>query len=112
MGDLRQAAIDEWKNDFKGYINALDIPKDDYKGIMEYINELPSAQPGWIPTSERLPDVRQWVLCQCRAGIMDVLRLTADGSWNKDYPHTDYMSGFVVAWQPLPKPYREGGQDE
>ena len=46
----RQAAIDEWKNDFKGYIDALDIPKDDYKGIMEYIDELPSARPRgeWI----------------------------------------------------------------
>ena len=73
--------------------------------------QLPSAQPGWIPTSERLPDVRQWVLCQCRAGIMDILRLTADGSWNKNYPHIEYMSGFVVAWMPLPTPYREGGQD-
>ena len=41
----RQAAIEVWKNDFKGYINALDMPKDDYKGIMEYIDELPSAQP-------------------------------------------------------------------
>ena len=41
----RQAAIDEWKKDFKGYINALNMPKDDYDGIMEYIDELPSAQP-------------------------------------------------------------------
>ena len=40
----RQAAIDEWKKDFKGYINALNMPKDDYDGIMEYIDELPSAQ--------------------------------------------------------------------
>jgi len=41
----RQAAIDEWKNDFKGYVNALNIPRDDYNGIMAYIDELPSAQP-------------------------------------------------------------------
>lgn len=66
------------------------------------------CRPMWIPCSERLPEVRQWVLCQCRAGIMDVLRLTADGSWNKNYPHTEYMSGFVVAWMPLPEPY--GGE--
>lgn len=47
MDDLisRQAAIEEWKNDFKGYVNALNIPRDDYNGIMEYIDELPSAQP-------------------------------------------------------------------
>lgn len=60
----------------------------------------------WIPTSERLPKVREWVLCQCRAGIMDVLRLTEDGSWNKNYPHAEYMSGFVIAWMPLPEPWK------
>ena len=38
-----QVTIDEWKNDFKGYVNLLDIPRDDYNGIMEYIDELPSA---------------------------------------------------------------------
>ena len=77
--------------------------------IYEKIKALPPAEPRWIPCNERLPKVRQWVLCQCRAGIMDVLRLTADGSWNKDYPYTDYMSGFVVAWMPLPDAY---GVDE
>ena len=41
----RQLAIDEWKNDFRGYVNALNLPRDDYNGIIEYIDELPSAQP-------------------------------------------------------------------
>jgi len=56
MNDLisRQAAIDEWKNDFKGYVNALDIPRDDYNGIMAYIDEVPSAQPNLQPTCNNL----------------------------------------------------------
>ena len=29
----------EWIEDFKSYINELDIPKDDYNGIMEYIDD-------------------------------------------------------------------------
>lgn len=33
--------IIEWKNDFKGYVNALSMPRDDCNGIMEYIDELP-----------------------------------------------------------------------
>lgn len=65
------------------------------------------CRPMWIPCSERLPAVRKWVLCYCRAGIMDVLRLTNDGSWNKNYPHVDYMSGFVLAWMPLPELFME-----
>lgn len=36
--------LSEWKTDFKGYINALNMPKDDYDGIMEYIDEVPSAE--------------------------------------------------------------------
>ncbi len=31
--------INEWREDFKSYINELDIPKDDYNGIMEYIDD-------------------------------------------------------------------------
>jgi len=81
------------------------------KEIMTALKHMPSAQQ-WIPcTPETMPKVREWVLCQCRAGIMDVLRLTEDGSWNKNYPHAEYMSGFVIAWMPLPDSW-EGEQNE
>lgn len=82
-------------------IKALQYDRNQYeKGYADA-----KAEMQWIPCSERLPNVRQWVLCQCRVGIMDVLRLTADGRWYKHYPRTEYMSSFVVAWQPLPKAY-------
>ena len=59
----RQAPIDEWKNDFKRYVNALNIPRDDYNGIMEYIDELPPTQPKManitVPIVVNLPD--DWV---------------------------------------------------
>ena len=31
--------IEEWAKDFKSYINELNIPRDDYNGIMEYIDD-------------------------------------------------------------------------
>ena len=37
-------SIAEWQKDFREYINMLNIPRDDYKGIMEYINDVPPAQ--------------------------------------------------------------------
>ena len=76
-----------------------------YRAVEQVIKSMPSAQ-RWIPCSERMPKTREWVLCQCRAGIMDVLRLTENGDWNKNYPHAEYMSGFVIAWMPLPEPYK------
>ena len=48
-------SIAEWQKDFREYINMLNIPRDDYNGIMEYINDLPSVEPKrkkgkWIDT--------------------------------------------------------------
>ena len=31
--------ISEWKEDFKSFINELQMPRDDYNGIMSYIDE-------------------------------------------------------------------------
>ena len=59
----------------------------------------------WIPVTERLPEVSKRVLCQCRADNFEVLKLATDRSWIKDSTHI-YMSGFVVAWMPLPEPYK------
>jgi hypothetical protein len=59
----------------------------------------------WIPCSERLPRQGQEVICRCRANIIKVLKLDADGDWYQDAEHC-YMSGFVVAWMPLPEVYK------
>ena len=32
-------AIEEWEKDFKEFISELQMPRDDYNGIMEYIDE-------------------------------------------------------------------------
>lgn len=36
--------LSAWQEDFRGYIKMLNLPNDDYKGIMEYINDAPPAQ--------------------------------------------------------------------
>lgn len=82
--------------------------------VREIVKELPPVTPTrrWNPVNERLPEVGEKVLCQCQANIYEVLKLTVDG-WYHDNNHC-YMSGFVIAWQPLPKPYEEkrGNEDE
>lgn len=79
--------------------------------------QLPSAQPGWIPTSERLPkpneyenNVRQYYLVQNEYG--DMMICSWHGNyWIQMYRNTQ-VEEKVVAWMPLPTQYREGGQDE
>ena len=109
MSDLisRQGVIAEWKNDFKEYINALDIPRDDYKGIIEYIDELPSAQleQRWIPCSERLPAIGKPVLISALMPlcVMVYIGYLSDDVWFCD--RLFFRSDEVVAWMPLPEPY-------
>ena len=31
--------VEEWEKDFKSFVNELQMPRDDYKGIMEYIDD-------------------------------------------------------------------------
>jgi hypothetical protein len=37
MPDREKA--EEWARDFKAYVDELDIARDDYRGIMEYIDD-------------------------------------------------------------------------
>ena len=60
-------------------------------------------QTRWIPVTERLPQINEWVLCQCRTGYK-VLRLTSYGCYCNDTQ--EYIDSFVIAWMPLPKPYK------
>ena len=80
----------------------------DVGDMIDTLDETPTIG-GWISVKDRLPRLRQWVLCKCRAGIYEVLRYeeTCDGEhWYHDNLH-NYMSGFVTHWMPLPEPPTE-----
>ena len=65
---------------------------------------------GWIPVSERLPDKRKDVIATTKyGGFMGMY-----GTWLKTAFIDDYgewngecIGGKVVAWMPLPEPYKE-----
>lgn len=79
------------------------------KTLRQWIDAL--AQSKWIPVSERLPQQGQEVICQCRANIIKVMKLDANFDWYQDAEHC-YMGGFVVAWMPLPEPYKQESENE
>lgn len=59
----------------------------------------------WIPVTERLPEPMKWVLCACRANIIDVLRYDhIMDDWDTTMPNRCMMKGFVTHWMPLPEP--------
>lgn len=58
-------------------------------------------QPRWIPVTERLPEEGQRVLGQFDDGYL----------WTINYSSVGITS-HIVAWMPLPEPYREECGDE
>ncbi|MBR2390544.1 MAG: hypothetical protein IKA94_07095 [Mogibacterium sp.] len=108
----------------------------EYRDIAEkLIGKLPSAQPHWIPVTERLPEERDWYLgifeepdtgwinplpfiCDYLLG-KETKATTKEGWILKGYTdreeHIDYYFNLeCVAWMLLPKPWKDmrGEQDE
>lgn len=108
--------------------------RDAFVTYPELIDELQEAikqdkkENGWIPVSERLPEDEKECLVtlekiygtpEISMGIANYLRFGNDGYWSeKKYGYLEwdrYSDGHggtkmykVVAWMPLPEPYKEG----
>lgn len=80
--------------------------------VTDAIKQLPSTNDNWIPVSERLPEVTDTVLVQDVCGDIETAQvcthydgsLVFDGEW-------EYELEEVVAWMPLPTPYREENEE-
>ena len=68
--------VKEWREDFESFINELDMPKDDYNGIMEYIydgyamlKEQEAVEPNVSSTEQRcgncnkVIEMNGWIAC-------------------------------------------------
>ena len=89
------------------------------KRVIKHLEQMPSAEPNtkWIPCSERLPYAEYGegdsVLCCTESGLMYILYWNG-GNWcvPTGEPHiwVNHKTGWhdrVIAWMPLPEPYRE-----
>ena len=76
-------------------VNGLDMAMEI---IRKHMND------DWISVDERLPEDDRMVLvtCQTKKGIRSVNRAYCDGAF---WHGSGSMSG-VIAWRPLPEPYR------
>ena len=85
---------------------------DWYENIDNWIEEYNN---GWIPCSEKLPELRQDVLVTVKyTGFMGMHgywiktgHMEAENDW-----WGDCAGGEVIAWQPLPKPFQKGDNNE
>lgn len=58
----------------------------------------------WIPVSERLPEKDGWYLVQYKRELLGGLQIEVVG-----YDERGFLGSIdeVIAWQPLPEPYKE-----
>ena len=82
-----------------------------YKKCIEIVKEVAEEyKGGWIPCSEKLPELRQDVLVTVKyTGFMGMHgywiktgHMEAENDWLGDC-----AGGEVIAWQPLPEPFKE-----
>ena len=86
--------------------------RDAFIQALDTLSALPSAEAvqGWIPCSERLPDVGKNVLftTDIYGGYVAEGDRRADGKWWQYRWNTVLKNEDVVAWMPLPTPYKGG----
>ena len=72
--------------------------------LIEIVNKLAEEyKGGWIPCSERLPEVNGWYLVTNELGIVQQQHWGAS-HWRK------LRDEAVIAWMPLPEPYHQKGE--
>ena len=65
---------------------------------------------GWIPCSERLPKYGEVVMCSCTNSGITISCITHNGV--KPSKSVRFGQHSVIAWQPLPKPFQKGDNNE
>lgn len=84
------------------------------ESICEALHKVSRPQGEWIPCSERLPKRDELVLVTYKTtDRIHLCRYLDDGSENPWWSYIDdccAWNNVVLAWMPLPKPYREDGE--
>ena len=62
---------------------------------------------GWIPCSKGLPKVNEKVLTTHENGMVQFATFTKNKNFVINYSDGDLYIIPVIAWQPLPEPYKE-----
>ena len=90
------------------------IKTDRFDKANQIIHDALSAEAGWIPCIERLPKRDELVLVTYKTtDRIHLCKYIDDGSENPWWSYIDdccAWNNVVLAWMPLPKPYRKDGE--
>ena len=87
-------------------MNLDDAYEQGWNDLQRCIENLPSAEPHWIPVSERLPEENQMCLV-CDKGYIGIDTYLGHGGI---FEWKIYVKNYD-AWMPMPEPYNGGEQE-
>lgn len=111
MSDLiSRQAVENITWEEPSYSDSLNVLTE----VREKVRALPSVENKgeWIPVSERLPEIHQDVLLSLRSLDVEVgFRAETEPYFYCHGADGCYIEPQnVIAWQPLPEPYKKGGE--
>ena len=85
---------------------------DTIKEMLEIVKEVAEEyNGGWIPCSERLPEeygeYLVWWTDITRGQYYEIVQYEPDNGWIGEIPQAFEGKYSVIAWQPLPEPFKE-----
>lgn len=105
--------VEDWFDEGvdQGKLIAYEVVKEIIRSHMDEAKDInvPSND-DWIPVEERLPEEKMEVLCCFENGTVQSLWQNWKNDGLGDYFDDDLIPTEVIAWQPLPEPYK-GGDD-
>lgn len=89
-----------------------DYSEESHTAMMMAISALSENKGEWIPVTERIPENSDSVLATTRWGELTIAEKLDIGPdcWFIYEGNANAHTEDIVAWQPLPEPYRKGGE--